>query len=307
MPLNRPPLDLAAGPSSVPRARRWVTDAVSQLGRAELTETSELGVSELVTNAVLHGEPPISLRLRGTRAHPRVEVRDASQDPPVLPPVPPGRTDLPPDPEQLVTVGRGLEIVARCADAWGAEIDTGGKVMWFAPARTPRDEAVPGTISGTVVAPTPATGVLVSFQILDAPVHELTAFSQHYRELSREVRLLTIAHGSEYPVAERLSEVLGSLERILRGGIDIGEAQAVVATGQDALDLSFRLGPDDVAAMPRFLEILDFADDFCHQEKLLSLARSPEQREFQTWFFTEFDRQARGEQPRPWPRRQSSA
>ena len=302
VPLNRPPLAVAPGPSSVQQARHWVIDAVERLGRSELAETSELGVSELVTNAVLHGEPPITVRLRGTLAHPRVEVRDGSTEPPVL------SEDRPldlsgwasDDEQPLITVGRGLAIVARCADAWGAEIDQDGKVVWFAPASAPRDDARPGTISGLGAAAEPVgSDAVVPFRILGATLRDLTAFGQHYRELSREVRLLALAHQSEYPLAQQLAELFGSMERRMRAGIDGAEVRDAVTAGRDTVDLTIRLTSDDAASMSRFVELLDFADDFCRDE-LLSLARTPEQRAFQTWFLTEFDRQRRGESPSRW-------
>ena len=136
MPLNRPALSVPSVPHSVHQARRWVIDTITDIGRPELVETAELGVSELVTNAVLHATEPIAVRVRGTREHPRVEVRDGSTVPPVLPDDV-THSVLPPDDETLLmTFGRGLDIVARCADAWGAEIEDTGKVMWFAPAAT---------------------------------------------------------------------------------------------------------------------------------------------------------------------------
>ena len=51
----------------------------------------------------------------------------------------------------------------------------------------------------------------------------------------------------------------------------------------------------------RFLELLDLADAFCREERLLSLARTPEQRRFQRWFLGEFVRQVQGEAPLAWP------
>ena len=48
------------------------------LGRDDLADAAQLGVSELVTNAILHADPPIAVRLGGTRSHPRVEVHDSS-------------------------------------------------------------------------------------------------------------------------------------------------------------------------------------------------------------------------------------
>src|SRR6478752_4254635 len=83
VPLNRPALSLGSGPRGVQNARRWVVDVCTDIGREDLAECAELGVSELVTNALLHADAPYDVRVRGTREHPRVEVRDGSQEPPV--------------------------------------------------------------------------------------------------------------------------------------------------------------------------------------------------------------------------------
>ena len=79
MPLNRPALALGPGPRGVQDARRWVSDVCSELGRQDLIECAQLGISELVTNALLHGAAPIELRLRGTQDHPRIEVHVGKQ------------------------------------------------------------------------------------------------------------------------------------------------------------------------------------------------------------------------------------
>lgn len=120
-------LDLADGPRSVPEARRWAAEACRRLGREDLLDTAELAVSELVTNAVVHGAPPARLMLAGDAAHPRFEVADAS---PVVP--------LWPRPvaanEELASSGRGLDLVARASAAWGVRSSADGKVMWCEPA-----------------------------------------------------------------------------------------------------------------------------------------------------------------------------
>ena len=77
MPLNRPAQPLAPGPRGAAEARRWVADVCREIGRDDLRENAELAMSEVVTNAILHGKSPVTVRLRGTRHHPRVEVRDA--------------------------------------------------------------------------------------------------------------------------------------------------------------------------------------------------------------------------------------
>ena len=92
----------------------------------------------------------------------------------------------------LLTFGRGLSIVARCADAWGAEIERDGKVVWFAPADSFADDrGVPGVITGVQAAadelPEDATTVVVR----EVPVEAFLEFGRHFSELRREVRFLS--------------------------------------------------------------------------------------------------------------------
>ncbi|HYH35118.1 MAG TPA: ATP-binding protein [Nocardioides sp.] len=300
MPLNRPALSVAPLPHSVHKARRWVIETITDIGRPELVETAELGVSELVTNAVLHASDPITVRVRGTHEHPRVEVRDGSTEPPVMPPGGSGTILSPEDEELLLTFGRGLDIVARCADAWGAEIEDGGKVMWFAPAATPREEGIPGTVTGLPDPPERSSGDTVHVRILRAPIRALAEFEAHYRELRREVRLLALAHADRYPLAKSLADLFGSLQREVQEGLDGELLRKARRAGHKEIDLTVPVSPDEAQTMGRFVELLDFADDFCRKEKLTGLARTPRQVRFQTWFFTEFARQAAGHGPRPW-------
>ena len=300
MPLNRPPLALGQGAIGVQSARRWVADLCVEIGRPELVECAQLGVSELVTNALLHGEPPLTVRMRGTAEHPRVEVRDSSTEPPILPHQP---LDRPQTDDLLLTFGRGLSIVARCCDAWGAEIEEDGKVVWFAPSAVFADgDGVPGTVTGIdfARAHTVPTRDRVRVHILDVPPSLYVGFQHHFRELRREVRLLALAHESDYPLAKSLSDLFGALDRQLRDGIGIEQIDAALAAGLESTDLVVHMPRATASTLARFVELLDLADDFCRAERLLSLARTAEQRKFQAWFLTEFVRQSAGESPLSW-------
>lgn len=298
MPLTRPALTLARGPRGVQDARRWVVQACLDIGRPDLVECAELGVSELVTNAVLHGADPIQVRVRGTREHPRVEVRDASVERPILP----GPLGLDPDDDLLLTFGRGLSIVARSSDAWGAEIETDGKVVWFAPAaELAEDDGVEGVVNGPVSGEiAPEIEDPVEVRVLGVPLRLYVGFQQHFRELRREVRLLAIAHQSDYPLAKSLSDLFGTLERQLRDGIGLSDVEGALAQQAEIADLSVRMPREAATTLRSFVDLLDVADEFCRQERLLSLARSDEQREFQRWFLGEYIRQAAGALPQPW-------
>lgn len=300
MPLNRPALTLGSGPSGVHEARRWVVATCADIGRPELVECAEMGVSELVTNALLHAGPPIRVRVRGTHEHPRVEVVDASREPPVLPGSEPITDD---DDDLLLTFGRGLDIVARCSVAWGAEIEEDGKVVWFTPAAEfSEDEGAQGVITG--ISEPSSTSLsrkqLVRVEVHDLPLRPFQDFQVHYRELRREVRLLALAHEADYPLAGHLSHLFNSLDRVIREGIAGEQLERTLASGHDTTDLVMQVPLTTVQTIDRFLELLDLADAFCREERLLSLARTPEQRAFQQWFLGEMVRQHRGEQPSTW-------
>ncbi|NYD40388.1 ATP-binding protein [Nocardioides panaciterrulae] len=277
-------------------ARRWVVETCRDIDRPDLVECAELGVSELVTNALLHAVPPISVRVRGTREHPRVEVRDGSVEPPALPEALPTDSD-----ELLLTFGRGLGIVARCADAWGAEIEDDGKVVWFAPSDHVLEQLTEGLITGvTDRTPREPHEDDVTVAILGVPLRTHLLFQHHYRELRREVRLLALAHESDYPLAKSLSDVFGSLDRELRENMGAEQIDAALLTGREHTDLHLRVRRETAGQIGRFLELLELADDFCRQQRLLSLARSPEQQQFQRWFLGEFVRQGADAAPVPW-------
>jgi len=114
---------LPDGPEGASFARRATARAADlwRLDR-EMTDTALLLVSELVTNAIRHGTPPVRLSLRLDRDRLRVEVTDSS---PALPEL------TRPEPDQIG--GRGLQIVQLLAARWGASFSSRrlGKTVWF--------------------------------------------------------------------------------------------------------------------------------------------------------------------------------
>ena len=305
MPIRTPVFTLGSGPSGVHQARQWAVEACAELGRDDLAECAELAVSELIGNAVLHGAPPIRMRMRGTPEHPRIEVSDGSRRPPVLPEP---NTRHPIDDDPLITFGRGLDIVARCATAWGADVDESGKVVWFVPAAETLSEGSVGVITGVdgnhVDEDEPADPVHV--EVRKVPLRTLHASQTHWNELRREVRLLSLAHEDDYPLAKDLSELFAELDRILREGIHNAEIESALASGASTTDLRVDVPAASAETIEQFLDLLDLADEFCQKQRLLSLARTAEQRRFQRWLFGELVRQQRGESPSPWPGMQAS-
>lgn len=114
-------------PQAAALARREMATVCRTLSR-EVFEVALLLTSELVTNALKHGEGDIELVIHvGDRL--RVEVYDQARDMP-------HRLDEAP----LADLGRGLMLVERLSSRWGAERleDWGEKRVWFELALPPR-------------------------------------------------------------------------------------------------------------------------------------------------------------------------
>ena len=303
MPLNKVAVVLDTRTrSTVVDARRWVVESLDALDRDDLAETAELGIAELVTNAILHGEPPVKIRLRGTREHPRVEVYDASQSPPDPSPAAFGDKD-----DVLSTIGRGLGIVATCSEAWGADIMPEGKFVWFEPARELSDD--PDRV-GEIYDAAEIDQLNHGAELeggLDITLHRLPValyadFRRRYDELRRELRLLALSHESDYPVAKSISELFTRFDAELRmaEGVDRLEATSNATDGRGRFDLTLRVPASTPSTAAQMIELLELADEFCRSERLLALASTPQQLEFQRWYLGEFVRQGHGEQARPW-------
>ncbi len=300
LPLNRDALALDSSPRSVQDARTWIGELCRELGRQDLAEAAELGVSELVTNAILHGSPPISVRLRGTQAHPRVEVFDGSHLPPESNP---RMTD---EDELLSTIGRGLGIVAMCSDAWGAEIHPSGKIVWFEPATQVKATAdLEGDVYDFSSVPRPRGGddVLVDgleIHLEGTPIAHYASYLRRYHELRRELRILSLAHRRDYPVAQLITDHFQTYDAELAASRGVDQLDAAIETGATHLDVKLCVPRTSPATMKHMIELLELADTFCRSERLLSLAVTPDQASFQRWFLGEFVTQGAGRPAQAW-------
>jgi anti-sigma regulatory factor (Ser/Thr protein kinase) len=92
------------------------------IGRHDLTDAGALLTSEVVTNAVLHGAPPLRVSVEPGEGRVRVVVTDGGGGRPEL-----GEAD----PSALH--GRGIHLVDSVAERWGVEeLPEGtGKSVWF--------------------------------------------------------------------------------------------------------------------------------------------------------------------------------
>ena len=120
---------LPAAPRSVARARELACGQLAAWGLEELADTTELLVSELVTNALRHGEGEIRLRLLRDRTL-VCEVWDANR-------VQPRRRRA----QATDEGGRGLQLVDLLSENWGSRPTPHGKAVWFSLALPSGDGA----------------------------------------------------------------------------------------------------------------------------------------------------------------------
>ncbi|MYW64063.1 ATP-binding protein [Streptomyces sp. SID8379] len=109
---------------SVPAAREFARAALAAWGVGERAHDILLCVSELTTNALVHGVPPgrgFLLRMLPYEDGEliRVEVHDSGDGCPAVP-----------RPVDDAEGGRGLLLVAALADKWGVGERDPGKVVW---------------------------------------------------------------------------------------------------------------------------------------------------------------------------------
>jgi ABC-type multidrug transport system ATPase subunit/anti-sigma regulatory factor (Ser/Thr protein kinase) len=111
--------DIPSEPEAVSQVRADVTRQLETWNMSQdVGCATELIVSELVTNAIRHGSPPIRVRLLRDR-NLICEVSDGTSTAPHL--------------RYAATMdegGRGLFLVGQCADHWGTRYTTKGKVIW---------------------------------------------------------------------------------------------------------------------------------------------------------------------------------
>jgi len=110
--------DVPRDPAAVSPIRSECAEQLTAWGLEDLTFTTELILSELITNAIRYGTEPIHVRMLRDRSLVS-EVSDSSSTSPHL--------------RYAATTdegGRGLFLVAQLAERWGTRYTARGKVIW---------------------------------------------------------------------------------------------------------------------------------------------------------------------------------
>jgi anti-sigma regulatory factor (Ser/Thr protein kinase) len=283
-------------------ARRWVREELTDRQRDDLLESAVLGVSELVTNALLHVRSTINVRIVDRDERLRIEVHDDSTRPPD------GRANTATSPTTPATFGRGLQIVDSISLSWGVAYEDAGKVVWFHPmpegshrrgrhVNLPRPMVDVAVTAGVETAPC---------ELIDVPVIVLEHVRLRFQDLRRELTLVALhAHdkkSGQSGVVGRLNEVALRLEHFR--GVSAGAEKAIDAAidaGLDRVTLHYDLPLSAVPGILELQQLIHEADEFCRAQQLLTLASGPQESALRDWYLGELVAQAQGTAPTPWP------
>lgn len=302
----------------MPRARAFTGQVA--LGGGHSLHDLELVVTELVTNAVLHGAPPITLHLWQEGDRHRVEVADTGDQMPV--------TTLA---GSETMTGRGLGLVAGVAGRWGVEPRPGGgKVVWAdleaAPAGgnerprpdSPEAETSPppepveaaGRATHAGLAPSSATqagagGPLFIVHLGGIPTGLLVEAKAHIDSLVRELTLARAEGETGAPagspaatpapalidtVTTTFAEVRQEMKR---------QALAAAHRGEEQTQLVLHLPASAVGAAEAYRDALEEIDRYARAACLLNLETPPSHRVLRRWYLNslidQLEAQARGE------------
>jgi anti-sigma regulatory factor (Ser/Thr protein kinase) len=303
---------MAAEPVCVSGARRFVSDGLRSLGRAELEDDATLCVSELAGNAVLHsGTRFMEIALTELHRGVRISVEDDGPTPAhaVVPRagVHASGTLLTPDLEDEPTTGRGLAIVSVLASDWGVVLTEAGKRIWadLSGGDTEHDVRPPtGGPQTSTPAPSEAPALPPGWglvRLAGCPVHLSLRQDQHLDELVRELQLIDIDRDNP-----RSRELALQLRDLLRGPAHARHtgrrvAQQAAEAGLEEIDVEMAMPREFAGEVVRLQDAVRRADRLCEEMKLLTLASTPELRALRDWMTDQVSGQLEtGAAPMTW-------
>jgi serine phosphatase RsbU (regulator of sigma subunit)/anti-sigma regulatory factor (Ser/Thr protein kinase) len=288
---------------AVPRARRFAAETLHEVDRSLLDDV-ELVVSELVTNAILHGARPILLRLSTLGERVRVEVEDGGRDLPVR---------MREDTEAMT--GRGLPLVGRLANGWGVEPTLGhGKIVWAEVAETALDGAEHDSqvdVDALLAAWSEENDGGEQTYVVELGAVPTGLLLQAKAHIDNLVREFTLAAGGASGASSRMPADLAALVPTVVHAFSAArtaikrQALAAAARGDVETRLTLTLPASAAEAGERYLNALDEADGYARSARLLTLETPPVHRVFRRWYVeslvAQLRRQVAGESPAGQP------
>lgn len=309
--------------SSARVARHELETALSDWGRDDMIDRAGLCVSEVVTNAVLHGGRPVELSAWLDERSLHVEIRDGRaidgtfvdrieaihriSDP---------VEESDPELRDVDITGRGLLVLAEMSAEWGISTNQRGKTVWFvlwgeersrsAERSSPeeahvRDDDGPESRSARAAHEAPATHERwQAVKFLGVPIRLFVASRAHVHDLVRESKLSN-ADGNPVALRTVMGGVFSSETVIYTLSHLMGEGTTSWSNSRDfalsaggVADIELRVPGDAVDHAPTLFGALDELENHCVCGEFLTIPASAELLEFQRWWITAGLDQIRG-------------
>jgi anti-sigma regulatory factor (Ser/Thr protein kinase) len=306
---------MVAQPASIPAARRMVDDALTVWEREDLAGDVALCVTELATNATLHGGDyfEIEVALVGDRV--RVAVVDSGGTPAEqiarhvdLPDT--GRREAEPEPllDDTSMTGRGLFIVSALATGWGIEDRSDGTRIWaeFDASLTHEQRGLslaPPVVAASTPLPAPDLSdpdVWLTVHLVGVPPDLVLAHDDNLADIVRELQLMD-AQIDRRGRRERLDpakrRVMAEISDVVRANAPTWDAARLVArhairSGRPTVDIAV-VAPRGVAAEVRRLRAaVDAAEEMSRSGELITLPAGPAVQRLRDWMEEQFIGQA---------------
>ena len=147
----------------------------------------------------------------------------------------------------------------------------------------------------------------IEVRLLNYPLDLFLRAQEHADDLLREFVL--ISRSSDVDPARmrtpaRLVALVDELTTTYEGMSELPRADrdAAIERGELRVDLVYVFPLQALEPVRQLGRALDEADDFCREgQYLLTLETPPDLVAFRHWFVAEFERQAAGQAPLPWP------
>jgi len=297
-------VSLGADGVTAREARRLAIETLADVVTVDVVDDAAIVLTELVTNALLHGMAPAELVVWvDTEGVVLIEVSDSS---PALP------VRLRQDRESMT--GRGLKLVEAFAERWGVQRHAVGKTVWAelraggsrADVDASPDELLAGwpdlDVGEDVV---PAGEPYYTVYLGDVPTDLLLDAKAHVDNLVREFFLAASGAqaGTTGAVPAHLAELIDAVVHGFAAPREAIKRQALTAAraGQDHVRLELSLPLSAADAGEAYLHALDQSDHYCRAARMLTLESPPQHRVFRRWYVEgligQLHRAAAGEPP----------
>lgn len=144
---------------------------------------------------------------------------------------------------------------------------------------------------------------LFEVQLLNLPLQLLAQGREQHEEVMREFAVLALDEDLDPDhLPKRMLELIDELGRryAARAAVPDAQIDAAIERGERTIDVIYHVPAHVTDATDHLQSLMDQADEFCRNQQMLALARSPEMIAFHRWYLDEFRRQIGGEPARPW-------